>query len=232
MSNNNKDKNEISIEEINPQISIIMMNTSDNNNLINKDENKGIFYNIFKPKIFAKNKYKINNNLFTLSKILQNKNNKFENELFDNFKIYKTEAFYKEGKCSKNINEYKPCRLLIKENNFYVLRNNNRTKISDMYINPENSFLDKLDNHNIVEKNDIKYIKYDYELSNPYLCLDFNLMTCTLLINKKNLNEFTILILGTKKQYSFIIQDSKQRDKFCYILGTFIYNSEGYANNK
>jgi hypothetical protein len=101
-----------------------------------------------------------------------------------------------------------------------------------MYINPENSFLDKLGNHNIIEKKDIKYIKYDYELSNPFLCLDFNLLTCTLLLNKKNLNEFTILILGTKKQYSFIIQDSKQKDKFCYILGTFITNSEGYVNNK
>ena len=44
MSNNNKIKNENSIEENNPQISIIMLNASDNNNLINKDENKGIFY--------------------------------------------------------------------------------------------------------------------------------------------------------------------------------------------
>ena len=232
MSNNNKIKNENFIEENNPQISIIMMNTSVNNNLINKEENKGIFYNFLNTKIFSKNDSIKNSNPFSLSNILHKKKDKFLNEFFDNFDIYNTDGFFKEGKYTKNINEYKPCRLLIKENYFYVLKNYDRTKMSNMYINPENSFLDKLGNHNIIEKKDIKYIKYDYELSNPFLCLDFNLLTCTLLLNKKNLNEFTILILGTKKHYSFIIQDSKQKDKFCYILGTFITNSEGYVNNK
>ena len=232
MSNNNKIKNEKTLEENNPQISMILMDISDNNNLINKDESKGIFYNIISTKPFLKNEYTNNNNSFTLSKIFHQKKDKFENEIFDNFGIYQTEGFYKEGKYSKNINEYKPCRLLIKENYFYVLKNNNRNKMFDMYVNPENSFLDKLESNNIVEKQEIKYIKYDYELSNPLLCLDFNLMTCTLLINKKNLNEFTILILGTKKQYSFIIQDSKIKDKFCYLIGNFIFNTEGYTNNK
>jgi len=232
MSNNNKIKNENSIEENNPQISIIMLNASDNNNLINKDENKGIFYNILNTKIFSKNDFTKNNNPLSLSNILYRKKEKFENEFFENFDIYKAEGFYKEGKYTNNINEYKPCRLVIKGNNLYVLNNYNRTKKSEMIINPDNSFLDKLESHNIVKKEENKYIKYDYELSNPYLCLDFNLMTCSLLINKKNLNEFTILILGNKKQYSFIIKDSKQKDKFCYILGTFISNSEGYANNK
>jgi len=92
--------------------------------------------------------------------------------------------------------------------------------MNNMYINPENSFLDKLDSHNIIEKQEIKYAKYDYELSKPLLCLNLNLITCSLLINKKDLNEFTILILGTKKQYSFIIKKDLPFDFYSYVDGT------------
>jgi hypothetical protein len=156
----------------------------------------------------------------------------FENEFYINFDIYQAQGFYKEGKPSSNINDYKPCRLLIKENYLYILKKNNRNKNLNMHINPENTFLDKLESHNIINNEEVKFSKYDYELSKPLLCLNMNLLSCALLINKKILNEFTILILGTKKRYSFIIQDSKIKEKFCYILGTFIYISDGYASNK
>ena len=232
MSNINKIKNEKTAEENNPQISNIIMDTTENNNLINNSENTGIFYNILKYKKNPTLENTKNNKPFSLLKVFHKRKDNFEAEFFDNFDIYQTEGFYREGKYTQNIIEYIPCRLLIKENYFYVLKNNNRNRINNMYINPENSFLDKLDSHNIIEKQEIKYAKYDYELSKPLLCLNLNLITCSLLINKKDLNEFTILILGTKKQYSFIIKTPEIKNKFCYLLGLFIYNSDGYAMNK
>ena len=241
MSNINKIKNDNTIEVNNPQSSIIFV--TEINNLINKEDNKekehefngtlkDFIQNILNSQSKTENENIKNNKPLTLSKIFKMREFSFENEFYINFDIYQAQGFYKEGKPSSNINNYKPCRLLIKENYLYILKKNNRNKILNMHINPENTFLDKLESHNIINNEEVKFSKYDYELSKPLLCLNMNLLSCALLINKKILNEFTILILGTKKRYSFIIQDSKIKEKFCYILGTFIYISDGYASNK
>lgn len=176
----------------------------------------------------------INTNHLSFSKIFRERECNFELELYELFDIYQTLAFFKEGEYNHNINKYKECRLLIKEGYLYILKNynNKRNKISQIIINPENSFLLKLENNNIINEEDKKYIKYDYELSRPLLCLNLDLLTCKLLINKLDLNEFTILILGTNKKYSFIIEDKETKEKFCYLIGNLIYNSEGYKNNK
>ena len=240
MSNINKIKNEQSKEIINPQVSILT--TTEINNLINKDNNNSKEYVNYNPlggilQTFLKfydDSDSENTNAktpYSIKKIFKKREYTFENEFYNNCDIHKAEGFYKEGGYSQNFNEYIPCRLLIKENYLYILQNN-RNQFFDMYINPENSFLDKLESHNIVNKEEVKYIKCDYELSKPLLCLNFNLLTCKLLINKKCLDEFSILILGTKKMYSFIIKDSKIKQKFCYILGTFISNSDGYSCNQ
>ena len=63
------------------------------------------------------------------------------------------------------------------------------------------------------------------------LCINFDLLTCILLCNKKNNNEFSILVLGTSKQYSFIINNKEIKEKFTFIIGNIIYSSEGYKNN-
>ena len=239
MNNINKIKNDKSAEIINPQSSIVSI--TEVNNLLNKEDNKEkeneslnslskIFLNFNKN--FDNNSIKNNNKTLSLSKILEERQLDFEIEFYENFNIYQAQGFFKEGKHSKNINDYTPCRLIIKESYLYVLKNNNRNNIFDVNINPEISFLDKLENLNIVDKNDTKYIKYDYELSRPLLCLNFDLLTCILLINKKYTNEFTILILGTNKRYSFIIEDPTIKEKFCYTLGNFISDSDGYIDNE
>ena len=66
----------------------------------------------------------------------------------------------------------------------------------------------------------------------PPLCLNFDLLSCHLILNKINEREFTLLILGTSKKYSFIIEDKNIKDKFFYILGNLIYNSYGVLSNK
>ena len=237
MSNNNKIKNDQSMDAINPQSSMVII--TEINNLFNKDNNdsKEREYTINNKSkeilpyflIFGKNEK--DNTPLSLKNIFRKREYSFELEFYNNFDIYQAEGFFKEGKFSQNIHDYIPCKLLIKENYLYIL-NHNRNRIFNININPENSFLDKLEIHNIVNKEDAKYIKYDYDLSNPLLCLNFNLLTCSLLMNKKYADEFSILILGTKKQYSFKIQNPKVKQKFCYILGTFIFNSDGYAGNE
>ena len=169
-----------------------------------------------------------------LSEILEERDDTFDSELYYNFNYYQTLAFYKEGNYCNNIQKYKECRLLIKENYLYILNNYNgkRDKISNKCINPENSLLLQLEKDNNINEQDKKYIKYDYELSQPLLCFNFNLLSCILLINRKDLNEFSILILGTNKKFSFIITDKHKKEKFCYLIGNLIYNSDAYIYNK
>ena len=240
MSNINNIKNDKSNEVINPQASIVSVTEI---NLLNKDQNNekeyeftgslnNIIHNFLKSQRDTEIENTNKNTPLSLDKIFKDREYDFECEFNKYYDIYKTVGFYKEGDYSQNINKYERCILLIKENYLYVLKNHNRNYIYNMNINPENSFLDKLENNNIIEKEEAKNIKYDYDLSKPLLCINFNLLTCTLLMNKKHSEEFTILILGTKKKYSFIIDEPKKKEKFCYILGTFIYNSDGYMNNE
>ncbi len=83
------------------------------------------------------------------------------------------------------INEYKKCRLVVKEEGYiYVLNLNNRNN-ANFIVNPENSFIMRVEKDSNINEIDKQNIKYDYELSRPLLCLNLNLLTCILLINKK-----------------------------------------------
>ena len=169
----------------------------------------------------------------SLSKIFKEREFHFEVELYEKFDIYDTIALFKEGDYSQNIKKYKECRLIIKDGYLYALNiYKNRKNISKNIINPDNSFLLKLETNRNYNEKDKNYIKYDYELSRPLLCLNLNLVSCILLINKMILNEFTIKILGAKTKFSFIIDDKLMKERFCYILGNLIFNTEGYINNK
>ena len=67
----------------------------------------------------------------------------------------------------------------------------------------------------------------------PLLCLNFNLLTCILLINKnKNIKEFQIKILETNKTFSFILNEEKEFNKYIYLIRDMINNSEGFKKNK
>ena len=171
------------------------------------------------------------NSPLSLKKIFEEREYSFELELYEKCNYYQTIVYFKEGEFSNNINKYKKCRLIIKEEGYiYVLSLYNREE--NIILNPENSFILKLEKDNNINENDKLNIKYSYELSRPLLCLNLHLLTCILLINKIKNNEFTILILGTKKKYSFIIEDINIKEKFCYIIGNQISNSEGYKYNK
>ena len=171
------------------------------------------------------------NSPLLLKKIFEEREYSFELELYEKCNYYQTIVYFKEGEFSNNINKYKKCRLIIKEEgHIYVLNLYNREE--NIILNPENSFILKLEKDKNLNENDKLNIKYSYELSRPLLCLNLHLLTCILLINKIKNNEFTILILGTKKKYSFIIEDINIKEKFCYIIGNQISNSEGYKYNK
>lgn len=222
-SNDNNNGNSIlSISETNNLMNEIRINNQNERKIRNEILEK--YYNIYLDK---------NNNL-SLSLILGEREYNFDSELYKNFNYYQTLAFYKEGNYCNNIKKYKECRLLIKENYFYILNNynNKRNIISSSCINPENSLLLKLEKDININEQDKKYIKYDFDLSNPLLCLNFNLLSCILLINRKYSNEFSILILGTNKKYSFIILDKQKKENICYLIGNLIYNSDGYKYNK
>ena len=248
-NNNNFDSNKTVINKdekvYNNNNGYSLLNITEGNHLIyqeleNKIPDEPNALNVLLSKYLESPKYntetiKNKKNNLSFSKIFKKRDKSFELELYEYFDIYQTIALYKEGEYSHNISNYKECRLLIKEGYFYILKYfNERTMniLSNNLINPENSFLLRLESDKTINEEDKKYIKYDYELSRPLLCLNLDLLTCKLLINKLHINEFTILILGTNKKYSFIIEEKEIKEKFCYLLGNLIYNSEGYKYNK
>jgi len=150
---------------------------------------------------------------------------------------------------TKIIYEEKECILLLNKEFLYILKNEkkNNEKVEEQKKtkynnnnNPEQSLLYRLQNDepNNIDKN---ALKIDYELSHPLLCLNFNLLSCKLLLNKNNINnnnngnsnyEIKILILGSSKIISFIIKDYEIYQKFAYKIGSMIHNSDGNKRNK
>ena len=243
--NSIKEENDNNRNYIKTEISNIgcsMSSLSEVNNLIWKDgakenEYPGSLNELFGNYLKSPRKiFDIKNNSIlkklSLLKILKERESNFEWELYDYFDFYQTIVYFKEGRYTPNINQYKECRLVIKEQYLYILNKyNNRTNLMEIPVNPDNSFLLRIENNNFIKDIDKKFLKYDYDISKPILCLNFDFLTCILLINKINLNEFSIKILGTNKNYSFIIENKKVKEKFCYILGNLIANSYGNKNN-
>ena len=145
---------------------------------------------------------------------------------------------------TKVIYEEKECILLLNKEFLYILKNEKRNDEKDeeqkklkSNNNPEQSLLCRLqkDEPNNIDKNTLKI---DYELSHPLLCLNFNLLSCKLLLNKNNNNneninfEIKILILGSSKIISIIFQNYEIYQKFAYKIGSMIRNSDGYKRNK
>ena len=202
--------------------------------------NKLFGYYLMAPK---KNNTDIMNNLknvnnkknsktnLSLSQIFRSRKNTFEWELYDYFDFYQTIAYFKEGGYHPNISSYKKCRFVIKDQYLYLLNIYDKN-YNLAHINPDDSFLIRIEKKEKTNNEDKEFLKFDYEMSNPILCLNFDLLTCNLILNKINEREFTLLILGTSKKYSFIIEDKNIKDKFCYILGSLIYYSYGALSNK
>ena len=146
---------------------------------------------------------------------------------------------------AKVIYEKKKCILLLNKEFLYILKNEEKNNEKDEVQktpksnnnNPEQSLIYRLEND---EPNNINKdtLKIDYELSHPLLCLNFNLLSCKLLLNKNNMNkknsnfEIKILILGSSKIVSFTNPNYGIYQKLIYKIGSMIYNSDGYKRNK
>ena len=82
-------------------------------------------------------------------------------------------------------------------------------------------------------------LKTTYELCHPLICINFNMLSCKLLLNKNDINnkekdlyEIQIIILGTKVKILFYIKNYEQYKTFSYIIGQKIFLSEGNKVNK
>lgn len=153
------------------------------------------------------------NNLISIKRILREKRElKYIKDFDTNFDIFLTEVYFKYGEYNNNIKKYNKCFLLLKKHFLFLFEQKT--------FNFE-KFKSNLDINNLLN------------ISFPLLCLNFNLLSCALLINKnKNTKEFEIKILGTTKNFSFIIKDERLFNKYIYIINSKINNSEGFKQNK
>ena len=185
------------------------------------------------------NNFKENNSIYdkkiTFLEIMSFKDNQFSNEFDFNEKneTYRTSVIFKK----------KESNLLIKGEYLYILEKkidlkDEKSKKMNNEHNPDLSLIYQIEKEE--GKNDIlNTVKKNYELSHPLICINFNLLTCKLLLNKKDINkndsnnyEIQIIILGTKSKVSFFFQNYDVYKKFAYIIGQKIFNSEGYKRNK
>ena len=167
-------------------------------------------------------------NKITFKGILAFKDVQYQNDFDLNKKseIYRTSIIYNK----------KERNLLIKGQFLYILEKSSNTKKEKKFNNPDLSLIYQLEKKE-TNPDIINSLKIDYDLSHPLICLNFNLLSCKLLLNKTidnktNNNEIQILILGSKSKISFFIKNNEVYKKFVYIIGQKIFNSEGYKMNK
>ena len=192
------------------------------NKIVNQINEK----NFFDYDNVVNNSINNNNNQKTLKEIINIKDIYNQNEFDYNERnnIYRTTVIY----------ENKESNLLIKAEYLYILE----IKTNQKNINPDLSIINQLEKEE--KDNDIiNSLKTTYDLSHPLICINFNLLSCKLLLNKKDMNknnsnhyEIQIMILGAKRNILFYINNYEVYKRFAYIIGQKIYNSEGYKINK
>lgn len=190
-------------------------------------------------------------------------NRNFQSDFLDNAKIMKAYDFStllrnKEKKIHENyftfrgkyifhsnvIYNNKECMLLLYKEFLYIveiqskLKNKKKEKEDNIEKNIEHTLLDNLQKDESLNNIEKEILIADYNLSHPLLCINFDLLSCKILLNKKNkdknieLYEIQILILGTTSKFSFFLKNYEIYKKFIYNLGSVIYNSAGYKINK
>ena len=233
----NKDINNNSEEE---KLSNFFVNKMFNDNKLKKDnylenmnpENKSdevsslpdLYYQ-FENYSYKKNINKKGNKL----SLMEKRQLKYLKDFEEFYNIFINEVLFKYGNYKENINEYKKSILILKENYLYVFELcafNKQENNTEFLV-----FKDIL--NNLTKKYSIIKLLLNSDSSFPLLCLNFNLLTCILLINKnKNIKEFQIKILGTNKTFSFIFNEEKEFNKYIYLIRDMINNSEGFKKNK
>ena len=233
----NKDINNNSEEE---KLSNFFVNKMFNDNKLKKDnylenmnpENKSdevsslsdLYYQ-FENYSYKKNINKKGNKL----SLMEKRQLKYLKDFDEFYNIFINEVLFKYGNYKENINEYKKSILILKKNYLYVFELSafNKQENNTEFL----VFKDIL--NNLTKKYSIIKLLLNSDSSFPLLCLNFNLLTCILLINKnKNIKEFQIKILGTNKTFSFILNEEKEFNKYIYLIRDMINNSEGFKKNK
>ena len=163
----------------------------------------------------------------------EERDKKFKKEYYNNFSIYTTNILFKYGDYSSNVDNYEECILLLRKPFLYVLNPNSSpiTEESIKFFNPDISIINNIEINNNKKININNYIlKNKYNLSSPLLSLNFNLLSCKLLVNKRNF-EFQIIILGTKDKFSFVSNNKELFNKFIYLIQNMISNTQGSKHN-
>lgn len=162
----------------------------------------------------------INNNI-EQKNFKQKRRAKFLKIFEDEFTTFATDIHFKYGEYENDKNKYTKSILIIIKTCLYVF------KINSQFYSEKQGKL--LNNKNLLINN----IKNNFNISFPLLYLDFNLISCILLLNKdKTTKEFQIKIIGINKSFSFILQDETEFNKYIFLIGGIIHSSEGYKQNK
>ena len=136
-------------------------------------------------------------------------------------------------------NNYKKSTLLLLKQKLYILpliKNNttNKNIKENKKINNDTSLIKMLTNSdNFPHK---ESIALNYDISYPLISLNFDLITCKILRNKKNPQIIIIKILGLSKYYkhkfiSIKFNSKEISDKFSYLITFSVINSIGYQKN-
>ena len=201
---------------------------SNDSNIINQINE----HNFFVHNNFEISEHNIIENM-NLNELLFFKDTLYEYQfaLMERNETYRTKVLYNK----------KECNLLIVREYLYILKIEskiNDKKVNNGKNNPDLSLiyqLEKEEKNQEIEDN----LKTTYELCHPLICINFNLLSCKLLLNKNDFNnkekelyEIQIIILGSKIKISFYIKNYEQYKRFSYIIGQKIFISEGNKINK
>jgi hypothetical protein len=170
-----------------------------------------------------------NNQKSSISEILEKKNKLFEYE-YEN----KKQTFFLTNVLYKNKNAIIECPLLLKKNELYIL---NPIINEPLFFNSESNIIKNNNiNNNMINDTFIKdekkilVIENRYNLSNPLFYINFDLLSCKLLLNKKT-GWIKIIIIGYPKSLNIFITNKEKYDNFIYLLNETIFKSEGYNIN-
>ena len=210
-------------------------NSNNDINIINNFGNLNDFNNLFLNDSFYYNNIDdYDCKAICFKETMMFKNIEFERnyDLINNKEIFHTIIIYKD----------KECILLLKNEFLYILEIKQKLKEEEIKKpikndnNPELSLISQLHKEESLKNVDKTILKYDYDITNPLVCLNFNLLSCKILLNKNNnINckkfEIQILILGTSTKFIIFFKNFEIYKKFIYILGSKIKNSNGDQTN-
>ena len=211
-------------------------NSNNDINIINNFGNLNDFNNLFLNDSFYYNNIDdYDCKAICFKETMMFKNIEFERnyDLINNKEIFHTIIIYKD----------KECILLLKNEFLYILEIKQKLKEEEIKKpikndnNPELSLISQLHKEESLKNVDKTILKYDYDITNPLVCLNFNLLSCKILLNKNNNDmnckkfEIQVLILGTSTKFIIFFKNFEIYKKFIYILGSKIKNSNGDQTN-